>query len=325
MSESYNLQVIGLGALNVDHIYWVTHTVEDGEALATSLGTFPGGSAANTIYGLARLGIGAGFIGIVGEDEAGRMLLESFREVDVDTGHIKITHHPSAQTLCFSDSLGRRSIYILPGANDQLSPEDIDLHYLQKAQLLHISSFVGSRQWELVRGIILGMPSWVIISFSPGALYASKGLEVLRPLLNRTTLLFTNYAELTQMTGADVPDGSQACLDAGCEVVIVTLGRGAKLSPEGGECACYVRSANEEYTVPRPELEPDARVESTGSGDAFASGFLYGFLKGRPLLECARLGVASAIFCLTQPGARSRLPDSAQLYNRYLSWYGKGL
>ncbi len=58
-----DIDVIGLGALNTDRIYLTSRTLDDGEAVVTEAGSFPGGSAANTIYGLARLGVTTGFAG----------------------------------------------------------------------------------------------------------------------------------------------------------------------------------------------------------------------------------------------------------------------
>jgi ribokinase len=62
------IQIVGVGALNIDHIYQVECILDDGEAVVKEVKSFPGGSAANTIYGLAKLGISAGFCGAVGDD-----------------------------------------------------------------------------------------------------------------------------------------------------------------------------------------------------------------------------------------------------------------
>ena len=63
-----NIDVVGLGALNIDHIHRVERIRADGEAVVKDVESFPGGSAANTIYGLGKLGVRSGFVGIVGED-----------------------------------------------------------------------------------------------------------------------------------------------------------------------------------------------------------------------------------------------------------------
>ena len=85
-----NIEVIGLGALNIDNIYRVERILEDGEAVVDEVKSFPGGSAANTIYGLAKLGVNTGFIGATGDDAEGKILLQDFEKAGVDIGQIKV-------------------------------------------------------------------------------------------------------------------------------------------------------------------------------------------------------------------------------------------
>ena len=79
-----NIEVVGLGALNIDYLYQVERILDDGEAVIDEAKSSPGGSAANTIYGLAKLGVKAGFTGVVGDDAEGRVLLEDFQRAGVD-------------------------------------------------------------------------------------------------------------------------------------------------------------------------------------------------------------------------------------------------
>ena len=113
-----NIEVVGLGALNIDHLYTVERILSDGEAVVNETKSSPGGSAANTIYGLAKLGVNTGFTGVVGDDAEGKILLNDLQKVGVDISQIRIK--PGAKTgsvLCLSDSLGKRSLYVIPGAN----------------------------------------------------------------------------------------------------------------------------------------------------------------------------------------------------------------
>ena len=86
------IEVIGLGALNMDNIYQVERILEDGETVVKESAAFPGGSAANTIYGMAKLGVSTGFIGVVGDDAEGKLLRQDFQEAGVDTSQIKVKH-----------------------------------------------------------------------------------------------------------------------------------------------------------------------------------------------------------------------------------------
>lgn len=196
------VDIVGLGALNMDSIYRVKSILEDGEAVVRDYTVFPGGSAANTIYGLAKLGVSAGFIGAVGNDSDGAALLKDFQEIGVDTSKIMVKKDiRTGSALCLSDEDCRRSIYILAGANSQLATADMDLDYINRAGWLHISSFADDGQLRVLRGLMEKLDASVQVSFSPGALYAARGLMVLKPFLARAGVLFLNQQEIKQLTG----------------------------------------------------------------------------------------------------------------------------
>jgi ribokinase len=317
------LQVVGLGALNMDNIYQVERIFEDGETVVKESALFPGGSAANTIYGLAKLGISTGFIGAVGDDAEGKTLIQDLQNAGVDTGQIKIK--PKAKTgsaLCLSDELGRRSIYVLPGANNRLTINDLDFDYINQAELLHVSSFADDKQLKILLELTGKLGPSTRLSFSPGALYASKGLEALKPILARTDVLFMNYSEMRHLTDDEVTSGAEICLEQGCNVVVVTMGKGAVY--QAVEAICYIMSAENEYLV--EAAQPDTpSLDTTGAGDAFAAGFLYGFFNGKGLEECGRLGGIVAQFSIAKIGARQGLPSLDELTQRYHQLYNQQL
>jgi len=309
-----NIQVIGVGALNIDHIYKVERILDDGEAVVEEAESFPGGSAANTIYGLAKLGVSAGFCGVVGDDAEGRILLEDFQGVGVDTSRIKVK--PKAKTgsvLCLSDRRDKRSLYVLPGANNLLTIDDLDLSYINQAGVLHLSSFADNRQFQVLLELMDKLDPSIKISFAPGALYAIKGLKALAPILRRTYLLFLNQNELRQLTGEDVAAGAETCLKQGCQKVAVTLGKGGKL--RNTTTVGYIRDAEKEYVIKPRDI--GAGMDTTGAGDAFAAGFLYGLINNKGLEECGRLGDVVAQFSISQMGARKGLPTPTELAQRY--------
>jgi len=311
-----SIQIIGVGALNIDHIYKVERIIEDGETAVDWAKSFPGGSAANTIYGLAKLGVSTGFCGAVGDDKESQTLLKDFRGVGVDTSRIVVK--PKARTgsvLCLSDQGGRRSLYVQPGANGLLDLDDLDFGYINQAEILHLSSFADDSQFQLSLGLILRLDDSVRLSFSPGALYAVKGINSLTPFLSRTHLLFINQSELQQITGGDLADGAQKCLQAGCRIVVVTLGRGKKMGKT--TAVSYIRDAENEYVIESPRGDLTADVDTTGAGDAFAAGFIYGLVNGKGLQECGRLGDFMAKLCISRTGARHGLPTEKELALRY--------
>ncbi len=317
-----NIEVVGLGALNIDHIYKVERLLDDGEAVANEAKSSPGGSAANTIYGLAKLGISTGFSGVVGDDEEGKILLRDFQAVGVESGRIRVKHGAkTGSVLCLSDRVGRRSLYVLAGANNLLTIDDLDLTYINQARMLHLSSFADDRQFKVLLELIDRLDLSVKLSFAPGALYAIKGLKALAPLLGRTHLLFINHNEIQQLTREDVITGAESCLRQGCHSVVVTLGKGSRLRK--ATAVCYIRDAENEYVIEPGSRDIGAEVDTTGAGDAFAAGFLYGLVKGKGLRECGLLGDIVAQFSISEMGARQGLPTLNQLAQRYRELYAK--
>jgi ribokinase len=310
------IEVVGLGALNIDHIKIVERILEDGEAVVLDSRSTPGGSAANTIYGLARLGVGTGFCGAVGDDDYGRTLLQDFQRVEVDTSRIRVKSGAKTGTvLCLSDQLGRRSLYVVPSANSLLTMDDLDPAYINQAGMLHLASFADEAQFKVVLGLVERLDSSVKLSFAPGALYAVKGLKSLTPILKRTYLLFINQSEMRQLTDKDVINGAESCLKQGCQKVVVTLGTGEKLKKT--TAVSYIRDTKQEYIIEPPHRDIGTEADTTGAGDAFAAGFIYGLLKGKNLEECGRLGNIVARLCITKMGAREGLPTLKELAQRY--------
>ena len=327
-----NIEVIGLGALNIDYLYKVERVLDDGEAVVEESASSPGGSAANTVYGLAKLGVNTGFIGVVGDDAEGKILLQDFQKAGVDISQIRVKHKvKTGSVLCLSDRLGRRSLYVLPGANNLLTMDDLDLTYINQARMLHISSFADDRQFKTLLELIGRFDSSTKVSFAPGALYASKGLRALAPILSRAYVLFINQNEIEQLTKEDVITGAESCLKQGCHIIAVTLGRGMtlelgkRISHRPVTAVCYIRDAKNELTIESISHNVVSALDTTGAGDAFATGFLYGLLKGRGLEECGRLGDIVARFSITKLGTRQGLPTFNELAQRYQTLYGKQL
>ncbi|GAG40204.1 unnamed protein product, partial [marine sediment metagenome] len=121
------------------------------------------------------------------------------------------------------------------------------------------------------------------------------------------------------------------CLKQGCYTVAVTLGKGMRLGLGSGvnyrtvTAACYVRDTEEEYAIEPISRNTAPQIDTTGAGDAFATGFLYGLLRGKKLEECGHLGDIVARFSISQIGARDGLPTLDELTKRYYERYNKQL
>jgi len=142
-------------------------------------------------------------------------------------------------------------------------------------------------------------------------------------VLARTHVLFINQNEIRQLTGQDVPAGAESCLKQGCHIVVVTLGSGT--SWKSVMANSYIRDIENEYIVEPSNKDIISALDTTGAGDAFATGFVYGLLKGKGLEECGLLGDIVARFSTAKMGARQGLPTLNELSQRYRELFSKQL
>ncbi|MCK4617936.1 carbohydrate kinase family protein [Candidatus Aerophobetes bacterium] len=292
------MDVVGLGALNVDLIYQVDPLLLGLEAGRERVGSYHefedllnslknkaklrikngGGSAANTIYALAKMGFSCGYLGKIGKDEEGDFLLEGLMKVGVNTERIKRGGRSGLCVVLLGEGKDR-SIIILPQTNDTLSYSDLDPEYVDEAEFLHMSSFLGDVPFEAQKRI--ARKTRAKISFDPGEPHASKGMKELIPILERTFILFSTGREVEILTHQDYKEGCKEILKLGIEIIACKL----------GEKGSYILCQEEEL-----EISPQRGriVDSTGAGDVYAAGFLAGLLKKLSLADCARLATFAA-------------------------------
>jgi ribokinase len=289
---------VGFGALNVDKLFKVNRIAKaDEESVVTSFEENGGGSAANAIVGLARLGCKVGFIGKIANDKEGKMLLEDFRRENVDTkGIINAKRGRSGTVMGFVDEKGERALYVDAGVNDTIAFEEIDTEYAFKTKFLHMTSFVGEKSFQTQKKLAQKLPRNIKLSFDPGALYARKGLAALELMIRRSYVLMPNARELEFLTGiADYGKGAEIMLDKNVKIVAVKL----------GSKGCYVTDGKESHHIEAFRVKV---VDTTGAGDAFSAGFLYGLINGKSLYECGLIGNFVASRCAMKMGARPGLP-----------------
>jgi ribokinase len=293
--------VVGFGALNLDKLFNVNLIAKkEEEGFITGFKEFGGGSAANTTVGLARLELKTGFIGKVANDREGKQLITEFIREKVDVNGIKVTKSGRSGTVMgYIDPHGDRALYVDPGVNDQLDINDVDLEYMYDTKFLHLSSFVGDKPFKTQKQVITKLLD-VKVSFDPGALYSRKGFSTIKPILKRSFALFPNKKEVKLLTGLGYKEGTQKLLSIGAEIVAVKLGKRG----------CYINDGKESYLIDAYKVDA---VDTTGAGDAFCAGFIYGLIKGNDLFDCGKLGNFVASRCVSAMGARTGLPHLGDL------------
>jgi len=292
--------VIGFGALNVDKLHRVSKIAREGEeSFILDISELPGGSAANTIVGLARLGAKTGFIGKVAKDYEGQLLLDGFRKEYVNTDGIVIAREGRSGTVsAFVDKNGERALYVHPSANDTLAFEEIDLEYAGQTDFLHLTS-VDEKPFQAQKRLVEELP-YVKVSLDPGEIYARKDLATLRPIIKHCFVVMPSEIEVKLLTGKNWREGAKQLLREGAGIVAVKL----------GEKGCYVTDGSQSHMVPPSKAK---RIDTTGAGDAFCAGFLYGLIVKKDLYECGRLGNFVASRCIEKVGARTGLPTQKDL------------
>ena len=276
-----NAEIIGFGALNVDKLYSVENiALKDEESFIKSETDTPGGSAANTIVGLARLGCSTSIIGKIAEDSEGDLIEYNLAINGVYSNNLIYADKGSTgKCMGFVDKNGDRSLYIDPGVNDDIKIGEINPLNIMRCKIMHYTSFVGdsfNTQIELLEKL----NGETLLSFDPGMLYVQKGLNELKPILDRTDILLINESELRLLCNnndSPLKELAISFLDMGIETVVVKQGsRGVFAMNNHAQCQV------------KP-FECDV-VDTTGAGDSFNSGFLYSFLKGYGLEKSCQIG-----------------------------------
>jgi ribokinase len=295
--------VVGFGALNVDALFKVDKLAgAEEESFIEDYTEACGGSAANTTVGLARFGCKVGFIGKVANDREGKLQIDCFSNEGVDTsGIIQVKQGKSGSVLGFVDKKGARALYINSGVNDTIAFKEIKTDYASQAKFLHLSSFVGEKSLQTQMKLLNTLPSGVKVSFDPGSVYARKGYVAMESIINKTHVLMPNSLELEQLTGeSDYCKGADFMIEQGVKIVVVKL----------GSAGCYVTDGRERLRIEPFKVKA---VDTTGAGDAFCAGFLYGLINNKNLLECGRLANFVASRSVMKMGARAGLPYAIDL------------
>ncbi|TRO53928.1 carbohydrate kinase family protein [Candidatus Bathyarchaeota archaeon] len=295
--------VVGFGALNLDKLFKVNKLAKaEEESFVVEYAEACGGSAANTAVGLARLGSEVGYIGKVGCDREGDVLIQDFCKEGVNTdGVVRAQQGKSGVVMGFVDKKGARALYVNPGVNDNINIDEVNPRYASQAQFLHLTSFVGEESFQTQKKLLDAIPDDTKVSFDPGALYARKGYVALEPIIRKTYVLMPNALELTILTGEiSYRKGADIMINKGVKIVAVKL----------GSDGCYVTDGHEQHLIEPFKVDV---IDTTGAGDAFCAGFLRGLVTGKSLFKCGRLGNFVASRCVMKMGARAGLPAAEDL------------
>jgi adenosine kinase len=258
-----------------------------------------GGSAANTIVGLAGFGANAGFIGKVKDDELGRAFAHDIRAAGVAFATPPAFEGPStARSYILVTPDGERTMNTYLGAAQDLHPNDIDPDWIAGAAITYLEGYLwdpphAKEAFRKAAAIAHEAGRRVALTLSDAFCvdrYRGEFLDLIRT--GTVVLVFANERELHSLyQTADFATAVEA-VRAEARLAVVTR----------SEKGCLVIGSGTTIAVPAAPVE--RVIDATGAGDLFAAGFLYGLARGRDHTICARLGVLAATEVIQHVGAR---------------------
>lgn len=236
-----------------------------------------GGSVTNTIKGLAALGVVCSLTGNVGEDECGDRLLDILEKSGVEVFATR-SPTPTSHVISLINSRGERSFCGFVQSERETQERDLLAQYFKDRDLVHIEGYLLPNHCVVEKAAALAKAAGATISYHVGGSYLSERYrERLWAFLSHyVDILIVDRDEAYGLTHLP-PDKASQFLSYFCKIAVV----------KAGEKGCYVSSKN--IHLHRPAI-PTTVVDETCAGDFFAAGFLYGFLEGASLEQCALFG-----------------------------------
>ncbi|KAI3460333.1 hypothetical protein Pfo_016996 [Paulownia fortunei] len=253
----------------------------------TPLKTNAGGSVANTIRGLAAgFGVSCGIIGACGDDDQGSLFIDNMSFYKVDLSRLRLKNGHTAQCVCLVDELGNRTMRPCLSSAVKVQADELTTADLKGSKWLVLRYAIFNI--EVIKAAIkIAKQEGVLVSLDLASFEMVRKfrLPLLQLLESRSIdLCFANEDEAAELLrDQDIADPESALefLAKHCQWAVVTLG------PKG----CIAKHGKEVVRV--PAIGEAKAMDATGAGDLFASGFLYGLVKGLPLEECCRIGSCS--------------------------------
>ena len=293
-----NFDYIGIGFCSNDHLAVLPFIPMDTKVRMLSHRIMGGGPAANSTAGAASLGLSAAFVGTVGDDADGDMILRDFRAQGVDTSMVKV--RPGATSaiayLWIEEKTGNRSCAWTREGLDELTADEINPEVIAAAKVLHVD---GHNAAGAIAAAKVAREAGVLVNYDAGT--HRDGME---ELLGLADLMICSEEFILKLTG--LKDAEEAVRQVWAKyrpkVCGATMGVRGSMAFDGTE---FVRC---------PAFKVEKVVDTTGCGDLFHTGFAICYLETQDLMECQRFGAAvSAIKCRGLSGRPPSAPTRAEV------------
>ena len=293
-----NFDYIGIGFCSNDHLAVLPFIPMDTKVRMLSHQIMGGGPAANSTAGAASLGLSAAFVGTVGDDADGDMILRDFHAQGVDTSMVKV--RPGATSaiayLWIEEKTGNRSCAWTREGLDELTADEINPEAIAAAKVLHVD---GHNAAGAIAAAKVAREAGVLVNYDAGT--HRDGME---ELLGLADLMICSEEFILKLTG--LKDAEEAVRQVWAKyrpkVCGATMGVRGSMAFNGKE---FVRC---------PAFKVEKVVDTTGCGDLFHTGFAIRYLETQDLMECQRFGAAvSAIKCRGLSGRPPSAPTRAEV------------
>ena len=252
-----------------------------------------GGGGTNTAVALARLGHKTAWIGKLGRDANSEIILRELKKEGVDS--LAVYGRGFTGYSVILDSIEHdRTILAYKGENDNLRFNELNLKKI-KAQWFYFSSMLRDSFVTLERLAEYAERNRINVALNISPYLAQQGEKLLGKILSKTSILVLNDEEARLLTGEHVLERQfLKILNYGVKIIAITLGKNGATASDGR----YL------YRIKARKVKV---IESTGAGDAFASGFLSGLLKKNDIEFALKIGKVNAESVITHPGAKEKL------------------
>jgi fructokinase len=274
---------------------------QQAEALYASLGPgleTSGGSAANTLAGIAQLGGRAGFIGRVRDDQLGAIFSHDIKAVGARYQTPPATSGPStARCLILVTPDAQRTMCTYLGASVLLHPDDLDLEMVAQAKVLYLEGYLwdsdeAKAAFIAAAEVARANGGEVALSLSD-AFCVERHRDSFQELVDgHVDILFANEMEITSLYKANSFDEAAEQVRGRCKVAALTR----------SEQGSLILNGSGTHLISPFQLGD--LVDTTGAGDLYAAGFLHAYCQGQPIEACGRLGSLCAGQVVTQLGPR---------------------
>jgi len=257
-----------------------------------------GGSAANTMAGIASFGGSTGFIGRVADDEFGRIFTHDIRSVGVQFASEPVAGgEPTARCLIFVTPDGERTMNTFLGCSPALDAREITEDHISQAGILYLEGYLFDR--DQAKGAFyaaadIAKASDTLISLTLSDTFCvERHRDAFHNLIdNHVDLLFANEDEMRALTGSDDTVEAAHKLSGNKRTVVMTR----------GEEGSFISHRSEKHHILSQPVQEV--VDTTGAGDLYAAGFLYGYAQGHKIETCGHLGSIAAAEVISHIGAR---------------------